>query len=211
MGLREYGNIDRLLRLAVFLLMPLVASFPAYADPRAEVFVSDNIQKGLTILNDPQLSPTQRSAQFEELLLKITDMKRVALFTLGQYRQTASQADQDAFAIAFQDYSIAVYRSYLGRYAGQTLKVTGSTQHSPDDYIVATQMIDPNDHSGRQPLEVDFRVRTDTGRPEVTDLEIAGIWLALEERDQFGAFLAQHHGDVADLTGHLHDVANSYR
>jgi phospholipid transport system substrate-binding protein len=203
--------IRRFLTVTVLLFVSLFAGFPAYADAQAEGFVSDNIQKGLGILNDPQLTAMQRSAEFENLLLKITDMKRVALFTLGEYRKTASPADQDAFAAAFQDYSVAVYRSYLGRYAGESLKVVGSSQRSPDDFIVITKMIEPNGQSGLQPLEIEFRLRTDTGRPEITDLGIAGIWLALEERDQFGAFLAQHHGDVADLTAHLHDVTNGYK
>ncbi len=96
-------------------------------------------------------------------------MKRIADFTLGQYRRTASPADLAAFEGAFQNYAIAVYQSYFTKYAGQTLKVTGSQARTPDDFIVATQLIDPNDHSGQQPLEVDFRVRTDTGKPVVVD------------------------------------------
>ena len=54
-------------------------------------------------------------------------MKRIATFTLGQYARTRRQADLDDFAAAFQNYSVAVYRSYLGLYAGQALKVTGSS------------------------------------------------------------------------------------
>ena len=123
-------------------------------------------------------------------------MKRIADFTLGQYRRGASPADLAAFDAAFQNYAVAVYQSYFAKYAGQTLKVTGSQARAPDDFIVATQLIDPNDHSGQQPLEVDFRVRTDTGKPVVVDFSVAGIWLALEERDQFTAFLGQNNGNI---------------
>ena len=94
-------------------------------------------------------------------------MKRIADFTLGQYRRSASPADLAAFDAAFQNYAVAVYQSYFAKYAGQTLKVTGSQARAPDDFIVATALIDPNDHSGQPPLEVDFRVRTDTGKPVV--------------------------------------------
>ena len=189
-----------------------MSAFPPLLRPLpAETFVSDNIQKGLATLNDQQLSAAQRSDQFEHLLLSITDINRVAVFTLGQYAQAASPADRTAFAAAFQSYSVAVYRSYLGKYAGQTLKVTGSSEHSPSDFIVTTNMMDPSDHSGQQPLEVDFRVRTDTGKPEIIDLGIAGVWLAIEERDQFGAFLSKNRGDINALVAHLHEIANSYR
>src|SRR6185437_3970413 len=102
---------------------------------------------------------------------------------------------------------ISVYQSYFAKYAGQTLKVTNSTERAPGDFIVATNLIDPNDHSGQPPLEVDFRVRTDTGKPVVVDFSVAGIWLALEERDQFTAFLGQNGGNVRLLISHLSDLA----
>ena|ERR1019366_1765664 len=196
--------------LAMALALPLLGASVAHAATPAEGFISENIQKSLVILNDPQLSAAQRSEAFEQLLVGLTDMKRIAVFTLGQYARTAPQADQDAFAAAFQNYSVAVYRSYLGLYAGQTLKVTGSSARTPDDFIVNTVMVDPKDHSGQQPLQVNFRVRTDGGKPELTDFSVAGIWLALSQRDQFGAFLAQNKGDVKALTAHLQQVAASY-
>ena len=199
--------------LALLVFIPLVSPQAARADTPgtpAEAFVAVNIQKGLAILDNQTLSAQERSERFQDLLLGITDIKRIALFTLGQYAGTASQDDRDAFTASFQDYSVAVYRSYLGTYAGQTLKIIGSRERSPTDFIVATRVVDPNQSNG-PPLEIDFRVRTDTGQPEVTDLGIAGIWLAVEERDQFGSFLAQNHGDVRTLAAHLSTVAKGYR
>jgi phospholipid transport system substrate-binding protein len=184
---------------------------PAWAATPAEAFIADNIQKGLSILKDPQLSEAARADQFQQLLLSLVNTKRIASFTLGQYVRTASQSDLDEFAAAFQDYSIAVYRSYLARYAGQSLKVTGSSQRAPDDFIVTTVMVDPNDRSGQRPLEVDFRVRTDSGRPELVDISVLGIWLALSQRDQFVAFLAQNKGDVKALTTHMRQTVSQYR
>jgi phospholipid transport system substrate-binding protein len=196
--------------LAIGLVVPLAGTSAALAATPAEAFVSDNIQAGLGILNNPRLTPIQRSEQFKNLLLGMTDMKRIAVFTLGQYARTASQSDQDSFASAFQNYSVAVYHSYLEKYVGQSLKITGSSERAPNDFIVATNMVDPNDHSGQRPLEVDFRVRTDTGKPELTDFSVAGIWLAVEERDQFASFLNQNHGDIQTLITHLHDVTRQY-
>jgi phospholipid transport system substrate-binding protein len=198
--------------LAMTLALPLLRASAALAATPAEAFISDNIQKGLGILNDPQLSASQRGEQFQQLLITLTNMKRIAIFTLGQYAHTATPADLDEFAAAFQNYSVSVYRSYLGLYAGQALKVTGSSQRAPDDFIVSTVMVDPNNRGGQQqPLEVDFRVRTDSGKPELTDFSVAGIWLALSQRDQFNAVLAQSHGDVKALTAHLQQVAGTYR
>jgi phospholipid transport system substrate-binding protein len=188
----------------------LVTPAMAAANP-AEDFVQDNIHKGLELLNNKQLAADQRRTQFETFLLGLTDMKRIADFTLGQYRRSASPADLAAFEGAFQNYAVAVYQSYFTKYAGQTLKVTGSQTRAPDDFIVATQLIDPNDKSDQQPLEVDFRVRTDSGKPVVVDFSVAGIWLALEERDQFTSFLGQNNGNIHTLISHLSELAKQFR
>jgi phospholipid transport system substrate-binding protein len=181
---------------------------PAFAAGPAEDFVSSKIQSGLTILNDSHLSAEQRQSQFEQLLLGATDMKRVATFTLGKYADSASPADKDAFAAAFQNYAVAVYQSYLGKYAGQTLKVTGSTGHGADDAVVATVLNDPGGSGG---MEVDFRVRSNTGAPVIVDFSVAGVWLAPEERDQFVAFLDHNNGNIPALIAHLDDLRAKLR
>jgi phospholipid transport system substrate-binding protein len=185
-------------------------SISGHASMAAEGFIADNITRSLAILNNPALSEPQRSQQFEALLLSLTDMKRVAIFTLGPYAKTAPQADQDGFIAAFQTYSAAVYRSYFNRFSGQSLTVTGSSQRAPDDFIVSTRLVDPNDHSGQAPLVLNFRVRTDAGKPVVTDFSVMGVWLALSQQDEFGAFLSAPGGSVAALTANLREVTGRY-
>lgn len=191
--------------LLAALLSPVLAAGPAAAASVAESFVGENISKGLDILRDKKLSTTQRRDQFETLLLGLVDVRRIGLFTLGQYRRTAPPEDVEAFLSAFKNYATAAYQSYFARYTNQTLKVTGSTQRTPTDFIVQTQLIDPN--SSQQPAEVDFRVRTDTGKPVLVDVAYQGIWLSLEERDQFVAFLGQNNGNVRTLIAHLSELA----
>ena len=188
---------------------PAFARNAQAANP-ASAFVNDNIHKGLEILNNKSLSVEQRRVQFEGFFLGLTDMNRIAAFTLGQYRRGASQADQDAFGNAFQNYAVAVYQSYFAKYAGQTLRVMNSQERAPGDFIVTTEMNSPNDRTG-QPLEVDFRVRTDGPKPVVVDMSVAGIWLAIEERDQFTSFLGQNNGDIKLLIQYLSDLAKQFK
>ncbi|HEY4940063.1 MAG TPA: ABC transporter substrate-binding protein [Rhizomicrobium sp.] len=205
-------GITKFARRAILILFAAaaIAAPAAAASSGAEAFVQANVQKGLSILNNHGASADQKRSQFQSFVLGLTDMKRIANFTLGQYRHSASPADQDAFAAAFQGYAIAVYQSYFAKYAGQTLKVTGSQDRAAGDTIVTTQLIDPNDHSGQTPLEVDFRVLSDNGRYVVIDFSVAGIWLALEERDQFSSFLGQNNGSIPTLISHLKELAKSY-
>jgi phospholipid transport system substrate-binding protein len=194
------------LAFAMLLATPPLAATPAAAAQNAaESFVDVNIHKGLDILRDKKLSTVQRRDQFETLLLGLVDVRRIALFTLGQYRRTAPPDDVEAFVGAFKNYAVAAYQSYFAKYTDQTMKVTGSTERNPTDFIVQTQLIDPG--SNQPPAEVDFRVRTDTGKPVLVDVAYQGIWLSLEERDQFVAFLGQNNGNVRTLIAHLSELA----
>jgi len=193
------------LMICLTLLMPARAAFAATP---AESFVSGNIQTGLGILANPQIAPAQKKAQFQTFLLGITDMKRIAVFTLGKYAATASAADQDAFAAAFQNYAVAVYQSYFARYSGQGLVVLRSSQHAPGDFIVVTNMVDK---SGQPPLEIDFRVRTDGAKPVITDFSVGGIWLAIAEQADFTGVLDKNGGSIPGLIQHLNATASQYK
>src|SRR5215813_6414498 len=74
----------------------------------AEDFVRGNIQAGFDILNDKSLSPSERRDRFASFLLGLTDVKRVALFLLGNYAANAAPADLDAYVAAYQDYVLAI-------------------------------------------------------------------------------------------------------
>jgi ABC-type transporter MlaC component len=194
--------------LAALAASPFIRAGQALAVPNvAESFVDENIHKGLDILRDKRLSSVQRRDQFESLLLSLVAVRRIALFTLGQYVRSAPPDDIEAFVSAFKNYATAEYQSYFSKYTNQTLKVTGSTERSPDDFIVRTQLIDPS--SNQPPAEVDFRVRIDAGKPVLVDVAYEGIWLSLEQRDQFVSFLGQNNGNVRSLVAHLSDLAVS--
>ena len=91
-----------------------------------------------------------------------------------------------------------MYESYFARYAGRSLHVRASRERAPGDYIVNTDMV-----GSSQPMQIDFRVKTDGAKPVLVDFAVDGVWLALAERDQFVSVLAQNNGDVKALTAHL--------
>jgi phospholipid transport system substrate-binding protein len=177
------------------------ANNPATA---AEAFVQQNVDRGYSILNNTSLPDDQRRAQFRNFMLGLTDVKRIGMFTLGQYANGASKSDIDAFTNAFTDYAIAVYETRLSKYKGQTLKVTGADVRSPDDVVVNADVINPSAPPNAPAIKAAFRVRkTADGKPIVTDMQVEGIWLALSQRSDFTGFLQQHGGNVPALTDNL--------
>jgi len=199
------------LMMALLLALPFAfAAQPARAANPAETFIDQNVQKGLAILANQSLSDTQRKAQFRTFLLGLTDLDRIALFTLGPAKRTASDADKAAFVDAFRDFAISIYETRLTSYSGQTLKVTGSQTTGRGDTIVQTTLIDPH-ASNNQPLPVAFRVSNTNGKMVVIDVNVLGVWLAIEERDQFSSFLGDHGNSVPALVAHLKELTVQMR
>ena len=191
--------------LAVFAALCLMTppALAAAANP-AEAFIQQNIDKGYTILNNASLPDDQRRMQFRNFMLGLTDVKRIGTFTLGQYANSASKADIDAFNAAFTDYAVAVYETRLGKYKGQSLKVTGSDQRAADDVVVNADVVNPAAPPNAPVIKAAFRVRkTMDGKPIITDMQVEGIWLALSQRSDFTGYLQQHGGNVAALTENL--------
>ena len=184
----------------------MLISTHAYSAPAAnpaEAFVQQNVDRGYEILNSTTLTNEQRSSQFRTFMLSLTDARRIGMFTLGPYANQASKEDVEAFIAAFTDYAVAVYESRLGKYKGQTVRVTGSAQRAADDIVVNAEVVDTTTPNA-PPYKAAFRVRkTSDGRPIVTDMQVEGIWLALSQRSDFTGFLQQHGGRVPDLTADL--------
>lgn len=188
---------------------PAMAALPPSS---AESFVQINVDKGLAILSNHRIPDDARRQQFRDFLTNLTDIKRIAMFTLGNARRTATPDQVNSFIDAFRDYAVAVYESRLNQYAGQSLKVTGATERAPGDFIVTTVLVDPlGQAKNQEPIEVDFRVLADKGHMVVIDASVVGVWLAIEERDQFSAFLAQNNDSVPALVDHLKVLTDKLR
>jgi phospholipid transport system substrate-binding protein len=175
---------------------------PASAGADAEIFAQRLIDEGVGILR--KTSDPMRRTKFREFVLRYADARKAALFTLGNYRRGASEADLDAFILAFTEYATAVYESRLDRYKGETLKVVGSIDNKPGDVTVNMIVVDPN---ARNPLRVAFRLLGANGNYRFVDIQVEGIWLSVDQRDQFTAFLAQNNGSIPRLTAHLRSQA----
>jgi len=201
------------LMMALLLALPFTfAVQSAHAASPAEAFIDQNVVKGLSILGDKSITEQQRRDKFRTFLTGLTDLKRIALFTLGPAKRTATDAEKAQFVDAFRDFAVAIYETRLSNYSGQTLKVTGSQTTGRGDTIVNAMIIDPHASSAADKnLPVAFRVSDDGGKLVVIDVNVLGVWLAIEERDQFSSFLGDHGNNVGALVAHLKDLTAQFR
>jgi phospholipid transport system substrate-binding protein len=197
--MRRFLTLGRAGVLTAILGLWLLASGQAVAaNPDAESFAQRLIDQGVGILRNT--SDPARRAKFREFILQYADARKTAIFALGNYKRSASDGDVEAYVQAFTTYATAVYESRLDQYKGQTLKVVGSNDNKPGDVTVNMTVVDPN---AREPLRVAFRLLGGGGSYRFVDVQVAGIWLSIEQREQFAGFLSQNGGSVPRLTTHL--------
>jgi phospholipid transport system substrate-binding protein len=200
--------------MALCVVGMLPASEAARASEESEAFVQRAVDRGYEILNSTTLSDEERSTEFFDFMVSLTDIRRIALFTLGPYVNRASEAEIDAFVDTFTDYAVTVYEDRLSRYTGQTMRVTGSTDRAADDSVVNAVVYTPNDaiNSNTQSFNVAFRVREDTnGNPIVIDMQAEGVWIAVNQRADFTSFLQQNNGSLEALSNSLTRQVNQIR
>jgi len=194
--------------VAAFVLFLAASTAPASADDGARAFTQTLIDKGFTILRDTRMDKGQRVANFNAFIVQHMDARKTALFTLGNYRRGAPDGVVEPFVAAFTDYSTAIYGAHLVDFADATLRVTGEIANKPGDVTVMTVA----EGAGlREPLRISFRLSGTGNAYKIIDVQVAGIWLSVEQRDQFASMLSQNRGDIAGLTASLKDRATRLR
>jgi phospholipid transport system substrate-binding protein len=180
---------------------------PVRAETPVETFVQQSVDRGIAVLKDKSLDDAARRKQIGEFLAEVLDTKTMAMFMLGAAREKAAPSDVDAYAEVYKAFTIASYESQLNGYGGETLKVTGSVERAPGDYVVNAVVIDPSAPNNPMQIPIGFRVEDEGGgKFAVVDASVAGIWLGLAQRADFGGYLSQHADSVPALTTHLQEV-----
>ncbi len=168
------------------------------ANSGAETFTQGMVNEGLGILRDKSLDVAARRARFHQFVARNADARKTALFALGQYGRGVAEPVIEQFVVAFRDYVTAIYELRLEERKDANLKVTGSIDNKADDVTVNTEAA-----GSSQPVKIGFRLIGSGGAYKVVDVQVAGIWISVEQRDQFASILSKNKGDVPALITHL--------
>lgn len=192
------GLVRRSVLIAGLGIFSFTSAQPAASSPDAEAFTQNLIDQGIAILRDTA-DPARRT-KFRTFILQYADAERTAIFTLGNYKRSASEAEIADFVMAFREFATATYESRLAQYKDQSLKVTGSVDNRPGDVTVNTVVVD---RTAREPLRIAFRLLGENSAYKFVDVQVEGIWLSIEQKEQFGSFLGQNNGKLPRLTADL--------
>lgn len=164
-------------------------------DASAEAFVQTEANAALNILRSGNVGAEKQ--QFRAFVDRVADVPRVSRFVLGKYARSATPAQMAEFDEVFRAYANGVYESRLGQYGGQGLKVTGSIVRKPGDVVVQSQI------TGPKAQVVQWRVVQSGGGWRVVDVNVAGVWLALTQQQDFVSTLDNNRGDINVLIRQL--------
>jgi len=192
--------------LVVGVTAPLNAMAPAPAlaqaprDAGAEQFVQTGAQRIISILNDKSMANADKIRTFRGIVDELADVPRITNFVLGKYARNIAPAQRDRFARVFREFAQNVYETRLGDYHGENVKVTGSVVRKPGDVVVNTTIT-----GGKltQPVQASWRVLGSGSGWKVVDVQVAGIWLAITQQQDFVSTVDNAGGNIDVLIAQL--------
>lgn len=196
-----------LTRRAIFALAAgaVLVAAPARADEAAETYVRSVLSEANPIFD--ATDQAARMAGIDALFDKHVDIRRVAMFVLGQYARVITDEQKEQYVPLFKQYAKTVYRDTLSNYSGQRLEVTNSVDRSPRDIIVNSRVIGAKPGDELANVTIHWRVyRNDEGEQSLFDAGADGVWLAIEQQSQFKSVIANNGGGVKGIDALIADL-----
>jgi len=202
----------RPLLAALALLVVLVASPTARADPAAEEaasFLQDLTRSAIAELGDAERAEAERRRTFRRILREKFDMRRIARFVLGRYWRPASEAQREAFEDAFVR---LIAKRFLpmfeaARDSGTRVRPLAARPmpEREDVYRVTTDVTLP---AYNIDMRVDWHIRREDSGFRIEDVRSEGVSMAIMLRAEYNSVLKRNGGDMAALIARMRRVAS---
>jgi ABC-type transporter MlaC component len=158
---------------------------PALASPESEAYVGGLIER---------LHQVDQGAE-ADFIVDNVDMPRVSNFVLGKYARETSGDDYKLFTARLDRFLREFLGSRSEELSSADLRILSSVDRTETDSIVTTRISSPT----REPMTMRWRVLHRDGAWRLIDVEVHGLWLAIEQRAQIMALLDKQDTQIADL------------
>ena len=185
------------------LLAVSLASSAATAGRDAEQFAGGLLQQTSLILRDANCGEAARGDRLHQLVMQNLDARKTALFALGGYQRELPPQIVEEYVAAFTNYITAVYEARLRTFRAFDFKVVNSMDAGQGDTTVITQAQPTAERRGASPIFIWLRLSRASGQFKITDVQIAGMWVSIHEREKFARILSENHADLRALTSYL--------
>lgn len=166
----------------------------AQSDPVA--FINQLGVQAIQVLG-PSVPPAARVQRFRQLFSTDFDLPEIARFVLGRYWRVATPEQQQQFQGLLQEYLAQAYAGRLAEYAGEKFQALNAQQQGNETVVFSE--ITRND-GGK--IRVEWHL-VNQGGWKITDAFVAGVSMAVTERDEFASVIQQGGGQVQYLIDRL--------
>jgi phospholipid transport system substrate-binding protein len=180
------------------LAMPPRAS--AQSDPVA--FISQLGVQAIQVLG-PSVAAPARVQRFRELFGADFDLPGIGQFVLGRYWRVATPDQQQQFLGLLKEYLAQAYAGRLAEYGGEPFHALNAHQEG-DQTVVASEIIRKD--GGK--IRVDWYL-VSKGGWKITDAKVAGVSMAITQRDEFASVIQQGGGQISYLLDRLRQKVGS--
>jgi phospholipid transport system substrate-binding protein len=165
----------------------LISSNSNSAESNAEAFVLKLTDEAKIIFKDKSLNKDSRIKKLNDLSSKYLDLEALAGYTLGDYREKATNSERENFNRLFREYFIKNMSSKLNDFADQDLKIVDSKKINENNIIVSTKIFSKKD---AQEIAVEWRIFTKDSKLLARDLVVEGLSLARTQKEEFASIIA---------------------
>ena len=170
--------------LLAALLVPMRAR--AQAAPPAEVVERFHAALLAGMRDAARLGVRGREGRLRPVMQAAFDLPAMARIAIGPPWSQLAEADRQALAAAFADWSIATYASRFDGFAGESFRTLGEQRLANGDTLVRTELLVPND----KPVVLSYLLREAAGAWRIVDIYLTGTISELaSRRAEFTALL----------------------
>lgn len=163
----------RLFAASLILLFTFVG--PAMASPASEAYLN-------SVLTSIQSDGDRSDA---DVIVDQIDIIRVSRFVLGQHARRANTEDLEQFSLRFEIFLREFLSSRAEELSNATMTIIASSDRSSVDSVISTRVASAT----REPMTMRWRVMLKDDQWQLVDVEIHGLWLAIEQRAQIDSLL----------------------
>jgi ABC-type transporter MlaC component len=141
-------------------------------------------------------------SRFVSLLQRHSDIRSIALFSLGTYQKQLPSELRSKYFEAVTRYAAGFFAYYVDDFAGTDFDV--KTSKPQGKAVIVESSIH---YSGGRSAPVKWRVVSAGGGLRVNDVNVRGIWLSLQMQQLFTSVLRRNKGDFDALLKYLRENA----
>ena len=186
----------------VFLWSMATGASAAPQDPKA--FIQTLGNEALGLLQQQELAPDQRVAQFRQLFVRGFDVDKISRLVLGRYWRKATAAEREEFRRVFEDFIVKTYADRLSNYSGETFTIQSAMKRNETESVVQSTIVRPTG----PPTRVDWRIDAASGEQRIVDVAIEGVSMLVTQRSEFASVIQSNGGKVSGLIEALRKQIN---